>query len=334
MSLVNLQLKQLSYLFAILHQDQRKTVMKRPIGFKTNKIILVLSAIILTFAVAFPAMAGGPKPPMDTPVISCSESTQASISILVCALDGIGATGAPAGFSIQWMTKADYDLYGWPSDTLSLPTSFCHASFSGNAARSRYNLSPGGCVTVNIGELLFDEGTSTDCPVALDCGTEYVFRTFAHATNSYNRSDFSAVLICSTLSCDGGEGCTYTQGYWKTHGPDGCVTGNNVNEWPVTSLVLGNVSYTDSELCSILNTPGGGNGLITLAHQLIAAKLNVANGSDDTAIAGAIVAADALIGDLVIPPVGGGYLSPSATTSLIITLTEYNEGATGPGHCD
>ncbi len=75
--------------------------------------------------------------------------------------------------------------------------------------------------------------------------------------------------------CPGG--CTYTQGFWKNHGPN--PSGNNQNEWPVTSLTLGSVSYSDLELESILNTPVGGNGLISLAHQLIAAKLNVANGA-------------------------------------------------------
>jgi hypothetical protein len=124
-----------------------------------------------------------------------------------------------------------------------------------------------------------------------------------------------------------------TQGYWKTHGPTGCATGNNTNEWDVTSLTLGSVSYTDLELCSIMNTPASGNGLIALAHQLIAAKLNIANGSDPSAVASDVAAADSLIGGLVIPPVGSGSLAPSVTSGLITALTNYNEGETGPGHC-
>jgi hypothetical protein len=71
-----------------------------------------------------------------------------------------------------------------------------------------------------------------------------------------------------------------------------------------------------------------------LAHQLIAAKLNVANGADDTAVAAGIAAADALIGGLVVPPVGSGSLASSATSALTETLTSYNEGLIGPGHCD
>jgi len=49
-------------------------------------------------------------------------------------------------------------------------------------------------------------------------------------------------------------------------------------------------------------------------------------------VAQAIADADALIGSLVVPPVGGSL--PSSTTSALTeALAEYNEGVTGPGHC-
>jgi hypothetical protein len=228
------------------------------------------------------------------------------------------------------MTAADYAANGnqwYGSDDPRL----CKASFSGNASLSRYNLSAGQCVTVDVGEFLFDNGASTNCAGALVCGTAYVFHVFGHATSTLNRSDFTANLTCSTLACFDVQGCTLTQGYWKTHGP--IPTGTNSNEWPVTTLDLGSVTYTDLQLQSIFDTPAGGNGLIALAHQLIAAKLNIANGADGMAAAAAIAAADALIGGLVVPPVGSGFLSPATTSSLITTLTNYNEGAIGPGHC-
>src|SRR5438045_1353979 len=70
--------------------------------------------------------------------------------------------------------------------------------------------------------------------------------------------------------------CTLTQGYWKNH-PDA---------WPVSSLKLGSVTYTKVELIVILKTPVRGNGLVALAHQLIAAKLNLAAGGADASIKG------------------------------------------------
>jgi hypothetical protein len=127
-----------------------------------------------------------------------------------------------------------------------------------------------------------------------------------------------------------GEGCTLTQGYWKNHGG----TGPQADAWPVNNLTLGSVNYTQAQLLAILTTPVKGNGLISLAHQLIAAKLNIAAGADDTDIATAITNADNLIGALVIPPVGSGSLATSATASLTGALAAFNEGTTGPGHCD
>jgi hypothetical protein len=84
---------------------------------------------------------------------------------------------------------------------------------------------------------------------------------------------------------------------------------------------------------AILDNPAQGNGLVILAHQLIAAKLNIANGADPSAVQQAIVDADNMIGALVVPPIGNGYLAPGETSDLTETLTEYNEGTIGPGHC-
>ncbi|MDQ3365678.1 MAG: DUF4215 domain-containing protein [Myxococcota bacterium] len=121
-----------------------------------------------------------------------------------------------------------------------------------------------------------------------------------------------------------GDDCTLTQGYWKNH----------EEAWPVASLALGGVSYTKAQLLSILRTPVKGNGLISLSHQLIAAKLNLANGASSSSIDDAIDDADDLIGNLVVPPVGTGHLSPSATSGVAGALDGFNNGGTGPGHCD
>jgi hypothetical protein len=264
--------------------------------------------------------SGPDKTPFEAPSLGCGiGNTQKSINITITA----GLSGAPAGFSLQWMKHADFLATGWPA----MEDQLCAAGFSGNANLSRYNLGPGESVTVNVGEFLFDNGASTTCVEALECGTDYVFRAFAHATSDHKKSAFSSNTVCSTLPCF--VACNYTQGYWKTHGP--VPTGNNSNEWPVASLWLGGVEYTDLQLLAIFNTPAKGNGLVAMAHQLIAAKLNVAkNGGVATAD---MVAADAMIGSLVVPPVGAGSLPSSQTGTLTGTLAVYNEGGSGPGHC-
>ncbi len=268
------------------------------------------------------------------PQITCGISTTTSITLHVC---GGNSLGAPAGVSIQWMLKSDLDALNgvWP-DYDATTGNFCKLSLSGVPGCSNYNIVGTNCFNIKIGDNLFDEcGASSTCVnTPLLCGHDYAFRAFAHndPKTGAGRSPYTATLYCSTLPCTNLEGgCTYTQGYWKTHGPS--PTGNNTNVWAVTSLYLGTVSYTDTQLQSIFDTPAGGNGLIALAHQLIAAKLNIASGSDGTAIQSSIDAADALIGGLVIPPVGTDYLDPSVTSSLVAALTAYNEGTTGPGHC-
>lgn len=147
---------------------------------------------------------------------------------------------------------------------------------------------------------------------------------------AYDASGLNDFLVESvTIETAEDLGCTFTWGYWKTH--DG--SGPQANAWPVASLSLGSVSYNKAELQSILGAPVAGNGLISLAHQLIAAKLNIANGADPTAIAATITAADALIGSKVVPPVGSGYLKPNAVSALVTALDNFNSGVTGPGHC-
>jgi hypothetical protein len=275
-------------------------------------VVAPVAAFLLWSGSPSREVAAGPKTKISTPAISCAGSTQVSINIQVCA----GATGLPAGFSIQWMTAADYVANGeqwYASDD----TRLCKASFSGNASLSRYNLAADECVTVNVGEFLFDNGASTNCDGALTCGTTYVFRCFGHANGGLQRSDFTANLACGTMNCGRGETCTLTQGYWKTHNDTVCVVNPDsplCRQWPCIPS-LGTVTYSQAELLSIFNTPAGGNGLIALAHQLIAAKLNMCNGAEvPDVIVVAILAADALIGDLVVPPVGAGFLKPGDTS--------------------
>jgi hypothetical protein len=120
-----------------------------------------------------------------------------------------------------------------------------------------------------------------------------------------------------------GSNCSYTQGYWKNH----------PGAWPVSQLSLGATVYTKAQLLDIFHTPVGGNGLIAMAHQLIAARLNLAFGASPQGLEATLARADALIGALVVPPVGKGSLDPAATSQTNEELTAFNEGKTGPGHC-
>ena len=156
--------------------------------------------------------------------------------------------------------------------------------------------------------------------------------------------DAGADCVCtSPMDCGGrckvdagpgedeeGGPCTLTQGYWKNH-PDA---------WPVTSLTLGGVSYTEAELITILQTSVSGDASLILAHQLIAAELNVAagvtaGGDVSTAIAdadawlGANADADGRLPYAIAPSSTAG----AAAVSLGATLDAFNEGRLGTSHC-
>jgi hypothetical protein len=113
--------------------------------------------------------------------------------------------------------------------------------------------------------------------------------------------------------------CPLTQGYWKNHS----------QAWPVNSLMLGSQTYTKAELLNILNTPSGGDASLILAKQLIAAKLNVAAGSDPTSVSSAITHADGLLSGFSgkLPY----HVAPSSNIGQMMvndasTLDNYNNG--------
>jgi hypothetical protein len=97
--------------------------------------------------------------------------------------------------------------------------------------------------------------------------------------------------------------------------------------------MLGSQTYTKAELLQILNTPSRGDASIILAKQLIAAKLNVAAGSDSTPVSSTITHADGLLSGFsgklpyhVAPssPIGQMMVSDGST------LDNYNNGRMTP----
>lgn len=289
------------------------------------------AALLVALAVAGPrpaAAAGGTA----KPTIACvpADATQASVKIRVCA----GADGARRGFVLRWKEGQPGDV--WPTDRAA----FCVSRFATEALG--HWLKKNECLTVTIGELLATQSTSTKPPAcleALQCGKTYGFSARALPTPTKPASAFSKPGYCATLPCRSNGQCTYTQGYWKTHGP--VPKGNNAYTWPAAvqanGLDLGAppFTYAPAQLLAIFNKAPAGNGLLTLAHQLIAAKLNIANGADGSAIAATSTAADMLIGARVVPPTNGSTaaLTPASLGTLVTALTNDNEGRTGPGHC-
>lgn len=283
-------------------------------------LFAALTVATLGLGLALPALAAQ----YDTPTVTIDAVGHSKVTMTVTA----GASGAPDGFGVYWMKMTDYNDYGdvWPS-VLTYPGlgwSFFTGTPSLNdfAAGADYRLAPFESMTIEIGDLDGETGINANETGELVDGTEYVLCTFAKAGSGFTQSNYSSNVVgTSTLQ---GQNCTYTQGYWKNH----------PGAWPVASLMLGTVNYTQAQLLQILNQPVAGNGLISLAHQLIATKLNIAQGALATPLVNStIAAADAQIGALVVPPIGGGSLSPGSTSGKTQILDDFNQGITGPGHC-
>jgi len=143
-----------------------------------------------------------------------------------------------------------------------------------------------------------------------------------------------------------GEGCTHSIGYWWWH----CGFGWGQGEDLVTPLIgdgiwLGmpygqhSVGVGDARVASrVLGMRTFGhplNGITRLYAQLLAAKLNIANGTDPAAVSQTIVEVDAFLtlrdwsdwDDL-------NFIQRLRVLTWSTRLAAYNWGLIGPGHCD
>jgi len=280
--------------------------------------VLFATAGLLAASAVTPARA---QNPYDSPTFQVSRSAPSYVALHVTA----GPSGTPNGFYVEWMYKSVFDaLGGWPDDPYDPSLYYC--IFDGMPSWhvggiAGYQLGAGESINVVLGELRDETGVTTDYVDELSASQAVVVRGYAVGDATHPDSPFTPNLLGATTA---GNGCTFTLGYWKNH----------ASAWPsFATLTIGTVAYTKAQLLSILGTPSGGNGLIILAHQLITAKLNILNGADGSAVSATIVNADNLIGGLVCPPIGAGFLNPALTNADTNTLDDYNNGLTGPGHC-
>jgi hypothetical protein len=295
------------------------------------------------FTVASVALAGGPPPPvepctvpLDVPTITCVSSTPSSITRHVCA----GASGAPAGISIQWKLCSDFDVNSWSSGS----GGYAAISLSGVCPTSNWDLGPNQCrdITINANVVINENAGACGAsgnPYDLACNTCYVFRAFAHndpGPGGCNQSGFSETIRCTTAPCPTSGDCTLTWGYWKTHGPAGCNPSGNADKWPTHSLACGGLTLNGGEICDIFQTnPGacskggttnsGANAVIILEHQLLAAEFNVANGAISCAFATqAIADANALLDGFENACVGTSTPTGQLMVAAASTLESYN----------
>lgn len=160
----------------------------------------------------------------------------------------------------------------------------------------------------------FDGGDATETPImnayASTTGGSYV----AVPADGSGTADAIVGIIadCGTAA----NACPRSQGFWKNH----------EEVWPVASLYIGGAEYSQADLLAVLRAPVKGNAVLILAKQLIAAELNIANGSDPTVVTAARAAAHALFTGLDIRTavVKTSTAKGKAMTSAAGVLDQYN----------
>lgn len=149
------------------------------------------------------------------------------------------------------------------------------------------------------------------------------FENTATLTESDNKETRTASAGVSWDCAIISNGCTYTQGYWKNHPSawdDGIKPGD-----PFFS--------SGKSWLQVLKTPPKGNVYYILAHQYIAAQLNILNGASSTdEVNTAITWAEGFFNTYT-PTSALEKTIRNQATSYANLLDRYNNGDIGPGHC-
>lgn len=162
--------------------------------------------------------------------------------------------------------------------------------------------------------------------------TQETIRNIATATtndtSTVDRDDHSVVV---TVDC--GQ-CTLTQGYWKTHSDRGPAPYDDA--WKNLGLLEEDTLFflSGKTWYQVFWTPPAGNAYYNLAHQYMAAKLNILNGaSAPSSVTAAISGAETFFSTYA----PNATLTRAQRAQLLAwasTLDQYNNGIIGPGHCD
>ncbi|MGW3208703.1 hypothetical protein [Streptomyces sp. NPDC001135] len=140
--------------------------------------------------------------------------------------------------------------------------------------------------------------------------------------------------VTITYSMSGG--CTRTIGYWSDHAAATTAL------LPITlgipggsdSIVVTTFAQASKYLPPNFNG-NASNGINQLYAQLLAAKLNIKNGANPSAVAGTISGADAFLATHGANDWSTLTAAQRATVRRRATTPDdYNQGVTGPGHCD
>ena len=141
-------------------------------------------------------------------------------------------------------------------------------------------------------------------------------------------------------------GCTYTQGYWKTHstckeqkgngkGPERDPTWDELENAENTTFFLAVDMYgNEMDYCQVFDAKPNESKYYILAHQYIAAELNLLNDADPADVSDAFDEATEFLSTYDQEDVNQSSDLQADCVRLGGILDEFNNGVIGPGHCD
>jgi hypothetical protein len=195
--------------------------------------------------------------------------------------------------------------------------------------------------TLNLDELGYEAGTelyvATHAALIRVVDGEVVQSEtgWGDGTRFVQKGNWAMYFNYTVQECDppGPEGCTLTQGYWKTHSKYGPAPYNPT--WATigetTPFFTSGVSWFNA-----LWVPHYGNAYYILAQQYIAATLNVNNGASTTPLVDATLAASTAWFEVNNSPVPAPSPNGQIAIGYSEVLDEYNNGLAegGPPHCE
>jgi hypothetical protein len=175
------------------------------------------------------------------------------------------------------------------------------------------------------------------------CGPQQLVNT-AHIvtvndSNDTGENHDSTYTVNIDVPCP--QGCTLTQGYWKTHNDSFHGGAPTDPTWDLLGPLAEETPFflSGQTYFQVFWTAPKGNAYYNLAHQYMAAQLNMLDGADGSAISTAFSQATSLLNTYTPAQIGAlkgknGNALRAQFISLAGTLASYNEGLIGPGHCD
>ena len=224
------------------------------------------------------------------------------------------------------------DAVGTPINSLNLPDA---TSWSFDVSPASVNVCASGDVPFTV------RVTNVNAPV------EETWTVVNTAT--VDNHNCEATFGLNTVGCNQNPGCSFTQGFWKTHG---CVGPNGKSQYGnnpdlITALLGTPITMgartvsTCAEAGAVFQGAEGnqGNAIKRLYSQILAALLNIRNGADGSCVSAAIAAANAVLGAADPNGDASGWTgisgaNRSAVQSAASTFDQYNNGLLCVPHCE